>query len=143
MERDELTVLQSTALNKILARFDNIDADIKTVKTTMDEVITSQEFTAKQIEDKLQKHIEDCHETKLEVKAVGDVTDGLRARVTYQGLRLSDVEMKIEQLERERRKNFMIIEGVVEEEGVSSPDIVDALFMDLKLDFDSHVCDRV
>ena len=37
----------------------------------------------------------------------------------------------------------MLIEGVIEEEGTSSPDVVDQLFSDLKLDFDTHMCDRV
>ena len=41
------------------------------------------------------------------------------------------------------RKYIMIIEGCIEEEGVASPEIVDDLFADFKLDFDPMVCDRV
>ena len=78
------------------------------------------------------------HKTNLAGK-----TDGLRARATYQGYRLTDIELKIEQLEREQRRSIMIIEGVEDNKEISSPEIVDDLFADLKLDFDSHVCDRI
>ena len=142
-DRDGADVTQSSALDKILARFDKMDLEIISVKDTVDEGIKAQEFNAKQMEDKLQDHVTACKITKQEVKSLGEETDGLRARVNYQGFRLSDVEKKIEQLERERRKNIMIIEGVVENEEIPSPEIVDSLFEDLNLNFDSHVCDRV
>ena len=137
------TGTQSSALDKILARFDTLEDEIKSVKTTVDEGIRAQEFNAKQAEDKLENHIKDCTSTKREIKLIGNEADGLKARVDYQGFRLTDLEEKIEQLERDSRRNVMIIEGVNEEDGISSPEIVDDLLQDLKLDFDSHVCDRV
>ena len=120
-----------------------LENEFGAVKVTVDEGIRAQEFNAKQLEDRLVKHIEDHAKTKHEVKVVCKETDGLRARMSYHGYRLTELEIRIEQLERERRKNIMLIEGVVEDEGTSSPEIVDQLFLDLKLDFDSHVCDRV
>ena len=142
-DRGELSVTQSSALEKILARFDVIDSEMKAITLKVDEGIKAQEFNTQQIEDKLKEHISDCQETRREVDSIGKEADGLRARVNFQGFRLTDVERRIEQLEREKRRNIMIIEGVLEKEGVFSPGIVDELFVDLKLDFDSLVCERI
>ena len=136
-------VTQSSALEKILARFDSVETEIRSVKDTVDEGIRAQEFNASQFEDKLKQHVADCVKTSEVIESLREDTDGLQARASYQSFRLTDLEIKIEQLERERRKNLMIVEGVVETEGVHSPDIIDDLFADLKLDFDSHVCDRI
>ena len=51
--------------------------------------------------------------------------------------------MKIEHLEREKRRNLIIIEGVQESEENPSPEIIEELFRDLKVGFDSLVCDRI
>ena len=72
-----------------------------------------------------------------------EVAEGLRMRSTIHGARLAEVEKKIEQLEREKRRNIIIIEGVPESEDIPSPEIVDKLFGDLNLTFDTLVCDRV
>ena len=53
------------------------------------------------------------------------------------------MEQKIEQLERERRRNIIIVEGVPEVEGQSSPEVIEELFADLKVDFDTLVCNRL
>ena len=139
----ELTVLQSNVLSKILARFDGLETEIKSVKSTVDEGIRAQEFNSKQAEDKLQKHISDYTETKEEVSSLASETDGLKTRMTFQNFRLTEIEEKIEYLERERRKNMLLIEGVPEDSKVPSPEIVETLFADLKLNFDTHVCDRI
>ena len=146
-DEEEPDVAQSTVLEKILLRFDGLESELKmkitTVQTSVEEGIKAQEFNSKQLEDQIQKHTADLDITKREVKTLGKESDGLQARVTFQNFRLTELELKIEQLERERRRNFMIIEGVEDDEVTTSPEIVDQLFADLKLDFDSHVCDRV
>ena len=118
---EELDVVQSTALEKILSRFDGVEAKIeeriKSVIATVDEGIRAQEFNSQQMDDKLQKQAAEIVSTKREVKALSGETDGLHARVTFQNFRLTDLEVKIEQLERENRRNLMLIEGVIEEEG--------------------------
>ena len=58
-------------------------------------------------------------------------------------LRLSGLEMKIKQLERERRRNVIIIEGTLESEENPSPEIVEELFPDLKVNLDSMDCDQI
>ena len=138
----EMTAAQSSALEKSLSRFDKVDQDMANIKNTVDEGIKAQEFNAKQTEDKLDKHVQDCETTKREMKSIKRETDGLRARANFQNFILTDLEEKIEQLERERRRNIMIIEGMPETETLS-PEIVDRLFSDLKLNVDSQLCDRV
>ena len=137
-----MTTAQSSALDKILARFDKVDLEVASIRSTVNEGIQAQEFNAKQAEDKLQNHIQECEANASEVRAIKKETDGLSARANFQSYRLHDIEDKIDQLERERRKNTMIIEGVPDSE-TPSPEIIDELFADLKLDIDSRVCDRV
>ena len=60
-----------------------------------------QEFNAKQIGHMLQNHIKDCTTTAEKVDPIAKETDELRARVTFQGFRLRDLEAKIERLETE------------------------------------------
>ena len=53
------------------------------------------------------------------------------------------VERKIEQLEREKRRKIIIVEGLQEVEEKSSPEAIEELFQDLKIDLDAIVCDRI
>ena len=59
------------------------------------------------------------------------------------GLRLAELEDKIELLERDKRRNVIVMEGVQESEDKPSPEIVEEFFADLKLDLDTTACDRV
>ena len=139
----ELTVTQSSALNKILERFDSIDTKTKSVRHRLDERTKAQESNVKQLEDKLAKHKTKCLAKQNDVGSLPRDTDRLQARVTFQSWRLTGIEKKVEQLERAQRKNIMFIGGVSDEENATSPDIdlVDDLFQDLKFEFDTHVCD--
>ena len=134
-------------LEQIIAKLDSlelkIESEVKSVKKVVDEGIKANEFNARQLEDKLTQHEGDCKRDREKVAAAVTATDNLTTRVKFQGFRMSDIERKIEELERDRRRNLLLIEGVQEEEGESVAEIVDRLFIDLKVSFDTSVCDRL
>ena len=69
-----------------------------------------------------------------ETKKVKVVTAGMKTQVTVQGIRLFDLEFKIEQLEREKRRTFLVIDGIEESEKEETDDtaeIVEYLFKDI------------
>ena len=106
----------------------------------IDESITAQEFTVSQIKDKLQKIEEKCEKTNEDSKQVREESAGVKTQVRIHGARLSEIEDRIEQLERERRRNVLLIEGVKEKEREIVKEVVNKAFEDLQVGFDSGVC---
>ena len=106
----------------------------------IDESITAQETAVTQLTEKLESINAECRVNKETVNEVKSETAGVKAQVRVHGTRLADIEDKIEFLERERRRNVLIIDGVKEEEGENTRAIVIRAFTDLELDFDVGVC---
>ena len=59
------------------------------------------------------------------------------------GLRLAELESKVEQLERDKRRNIIVVDGVPEDAQKPSPKVIEELFADLNINFDTLVCDRI
>ena len=72
---------------------------------TVSEGIRSQEFSAKQLTDKLDGYLADFKSEKQKVEKMAADTDALKARATFQTYRTNDMEDKIELIERELRRN--------------------------------------
>ena len=118
------------------ARFDEVRKDIR-------EGLQAADFSNKTVDDRVTTLAGNVDSTHEDIAEVTEVTEGLRTRSTVQGIRIAEIEMKIEQLEREKRKNIIVVEGVPETEGKSSPEVIEELFADLKVDFDTLLCDRI
>ena len=61
-------------------------------------------------------------------------------QVTVHGLQLTELENRIEQLEREKRKSTLIIDGVEEREDEDPAEIVEDIFRDVGVDYKTRVC---
>ena len=109
----------------------------------MREGLQAAEFTVNELKDKLETNIGKSASNAEKISAMTESSEGLKTRSTVHGLRLADLEQKVENFERERRRNVIIIEGVLEREDKHSPEVVDELLADLKVGFDSMVCDRI
>ena len=92
----------SENIAKILSKLDTLDTKIETTNTQVREGFEGNN-------EKTDRLSEDCAKVKV-------TTDGLKTQVTVHGTRLTDLEAKVEQLERERRKTTLVIDGVEEED---------------------------
>ena len=142
-EEGDSASAEPEGIAKILCKLASMDASFNELKSDVKEGFQSTDFLVNQLKEKVDKTEVDSRGNRVKVEELTSVTAGLKARSEVHGTRLADIEHKIELIERERRRNILIIEGVVEEEGISSPEIVEQLFQDLKLEFDSLVCDRI
>ena len=116
----------SENIAKILLKLDGLDGKIESTKLHLSERIDGNNAKVDQIAEETAK-----------VKAT---TSGIKTQVTVHGLRLSELESKIEQLEREKRKTTLIIDGVKEGDTEDPADIVEAVFKDVGVDYTTRVC---
>ena len=56
---------------------------------------------------------------------------------------VQDIEEKIEQLERERRRNILVVDGLEEKEGEIVQDLANKIFTDLQVGFDTNLCSAI
>ena len=108
-------------------------ADLQTILDKID-------VSTKQLTESIDASSERTEKIAEEQKRTKEVTDGLKTQVRVQGVRLSDVEDKIEQLERDKRRSTLIIEGVHEVEGESVSEIVDGIFKDVGVSYTTRAC---
>ena len=106
---------------KILNKLDALDTKIDDTKDHLSQRIDNNIAKTDQLAEK-------CNEVK-------DEAAGLKTQATVHGVRLDELEAKIEQLEREKRRTTLIIDGVQEEQGEDTADIVDQIFEDIGVDY--------
>ena len=70
---------------------------------------------------------------------VKKVTKGLKTQLSVHGTCITDVEDKIENLERERRKTTLIIDGVEESTTEDTTEIVERIFKDIGVTYNTRV----
>ena len=144
-EEDEtdLGTAEDEGIIKIISKLSVLDNSLGGLTREVREGLQSVEFRVGELGDRVKANEKKCEEATEKVREVTDTTSGLKTRSAVQGARLNDLERQIEQLERDKRRNLIIIEGVEEDENNPSPEIVELLFQDLKVGFDTPVCDRV
>ena len=144
---DDLDSKHEDGLGKLLTKLASLDSKFDKkfddLKKEVREGFQSTNFKVGEIEDKVKTVMAKCGKNAEKLKETADVTDGLRAKVGVQGIRLLEVERKIERLERDKRRNTIIVEGVPESEENPSPEIIEQLFGDLKVEFNTLVCDKI
>ena len=111
----------SANIAKILVKLDTPDDKIESTKNHLSDRIDGSNAKAE--------------ETANECQKVKVVTSGLKQQLTVHGTRLGDLESKIEQLERERRKTSLVIDGVKEQDDEDVATTVADIFRDLGVDY--------
>ena len=124
-------------IQKVLDRLDTIEVSLQ---TKIEASIQSQEFSAKQLSDKIEKVEVANDKVHQKCDTADEERAGIRAQLKVQGTRLQEIEEKIEQIEREKRRNILVIEGVQEKEGEKVMEIVNKIFGDLNLGFGAEIC---
>ena len=119
---------------------DRLDDVKESLEAKIDASILSQEFSVKQLTDK----IKSVEKSTTQAHEKGDMLKeenlGLKARLNTHGTRLCEIEERIEQIERERRRNILIIDGLIENEGERISEVLDRIFVDLKVEFTAKIC---
>ena len=114
-------------IQKVLDRLDKVK---ESLESKIDASILSQEFSAKQLSDKVEK-VEKAN-SKVDEKCdiASEDRMGIKAQLKVHGTRLLEIEEKIEQIEREKRRNILVIDGLEEKEGERVREVVDRIFED-------------
>ena len=95
------------------------------LKSEMKTGLQSMDFNVKELGDIVSASKEKTEENRKLIDARTEVTDGLKTRSTVHGLRLTELEQKIEMLERDKRRNIIIVEGVIESRDKTSPEVIE------------------
>ena len=118
-------VTDSENIKKILTKLDGLDNKIESTKVHLSKRIDNNNA-------KTDKVTEDCAKVKVE-------SAGLKAQMSVHGIRLSELEAKIEQFEREKRRTTLIIDGVEDLEDEDTAEIVEEIFKDIGVDYNTRV----
>ena len=126
---------EKTDMQKILEKLEKLDK--------IDDSIAAQEIAVGQITENIGRITEKCNKNEGECRQIKEETADVKTQVKIQSTRLNEIEERIEFLERERRRNILVIDGLSENEGENTRDLVNKAFGDLGLNFDSGVCTSV
>ena len=118
-------------------------ADIQRVIDKLDGVEDRIEFSTKQLTDKIQASIDRTEKIEEDCTQVKVVTKSLKTQLSVHGTGLTDVEDKIEKLERERRKTTLIIDGVEESETEDITKTVDNIFQDVGVSYSTKASVKI
>ena len=99
--------------------------------------------STEQLKEEIEKNNEKAEKVSNDCAKVKDETAILKTQVSVHGLRLSDLETKIEQLEQEKRRITLIIEGVKEQEDEDIVETVENIFKATGVDYNTRVCINV
>ena len=99
-----------------------------------------QEFTMKQLSDKIKSVETSTSQVHTKSDKLEEESIGFKAQLRVHSTRLIEIGDKIDQIERERRRNTLVIDGLNEKEGERASDILDKIFEDLKVGFKANIC---
>ena len=121
----------------------NFDTKLDALKIELREGLKATEFKVVVVSDRFKEQVAKGTKVEEKVQVITDVSEGLKTRSMVHGLRISELEQRIEQIERERRRIIIILEGVPESEDRPSLEVVSELLTDLKVNFELIVYDRI
>ena len=125
---------------RILDRLDSIE---DALEAKIDDAIKSQEIATGNLGDRVTKIEKDSLVQAEHVGALKDDTCGVKVQLKVHGARITDLEDKIERLEREKRRNILVIEGLKEQNGEVTSVLVDKALSDLQVGFKSRDCTAI
>ena len=129
-----------TDIQRVLDRLDSIEDSLD---TKINNVITSQEMAAGKLGERIKKNEEEVLVQSERVSALKDDNNGVKVQLRVHGAPLSDIEFKIERLEREKRRATLQIDGMREAEGEVLNTVVDRAFEELQVGFRSGDCTAI
>ena len=129
-----------TDVQKILDRLDGVETSLE---AKIDDVMKNQELATAGLKDRVTKNEGEFLVQTERISALKDEMLGANVQLKVHGTRLSDLEEKIERIERERRRNILVLDGIVEKEGENTSTIVDKAFSDLQVGFKARDCTAV
>ena len=124
-------------IQKVLDRLDKIEESLEAKIVAS---IQSQEFTSKQLSDKITNVEIANSQAHAKCDKVEEDSKGIRVQLKVHGSRLQELEDRIELIERERRRNVLVIDGLAEKEGERTREVVRRIFEDLNVEFEASVC---
>ena len=139
-EKEGLEKRERSDTQKVLDRLDGIE---KRLESKIDDVINSQEFSTSELNEKIAENERERLVQDEQIGALKDTTSGVSVQLKVQGVRLAEVEAKIERIERERRRNTLIIDGVTEKVGEVTATILDNLCKDLQIGVNAGSCTAI
>ena len=126
-----------TDLQRILDRLDGVE---NRLEAKIGDVITNQEMATEGLKKKI-KETEDKSLVHSEhIDALREETNGTKVQLKVQGVRLTELEDKIERIERDKRRNILVIEGLPEKDGEVTRGLIEKTFTDLQLGFKAGDC---
>ena len=129
-----------TDIQRVLDRLDGIE---ERLEAKIDNVIANQELATHNLTERIDKTEGEALVQSEHISALKDDTSGVKVQLKVHGARLTDLENKIERLEREKRRSTLVIEGIQETEGEVTSTIVDRALTDLQVGFRSRDCTAV
>ena len=120
---------------RVLDRLDSIE---KRLEAIIDEAIISQEFSSSQLKAQITENEKKGLVQDEQIGALKEATSGATVQLKVHGLRLTEIENKIERIEK--RMNTLIIDGVQEKDGEVTASIVDDLCKDLQIRINASSC---
>ena len=127
-------------IERVLNRLDTIETRLE---SKIEDAIRGQELSAENLNDRFTKAESKSLGLEERVSALKDRSDGTSVQLKVHGARITEIEAKIERIERERRRNVLVIDGAPEKEGDQPIVIVNKIFADLQVGFTADACTAV
>ena len=111
-----------------------LEQKLELVNKKIDDCIRLQEFNFKQLSDKVKLQEEKIEKSNEKIENLSKKLDDNKVKWDNQKLVFMEMEEKIEQLEKEKRKKTILIEGVKEQAQNTPENIIINLFRDIGLE---------
>ena len=122
---------------KIMSRLDSIEVSIE---SKLDDAIKGQEIASAKLDERVKKTEDENLVLGERVSALNRDSDGTKVQLKVHGMRLAELEDKIERIERDKRRTTLVIDGIPEKEGEVVSAIIDRIFVDHTVGFKSGAC---
>ena len=97
-----------TDIERILNRLDSIE---KRLESKIEDAIQSQELSSGNLSHKFTKVESKSLVLEERISVLNDRSEGASVQLKVHGARITEIEAKIKRIERERRRNVLIIDG--------------------------------
>ena len=125
------TIDTKSSNEEILLR---LESKLELLNKKIDDCINLQEFNYESICAKLKSQEEKATEVNEKIEFLSKKLSDAEIKQNKQILDFKELEDKIEQLEREKRKKTILIEGVKESQGNTAENVIIYLFRDVGID---------
>ena len=136
----ETPTKEKNDFQRVLDKLDGIETRLE---AKIGDAIKSQEFVSSQLKGKITESEKKSLVQDEQISALNDESSGVKVQLRVHGSRLAEVEAKIERIERDKRRNVLVIDGVHEREGEFTATIFDRVCRDLQINLTAAVCTAI